>query len=81
MHMAAKVLVLRATFAVRRGERHRRRQLERELAGYATPAERLEIESILDRYPAWQTAELRAILARQGLQARTAPTGPAFRAT
>jgi hypothetical protein len=40
-------------------------QLERELAGYSTPAQRRDLEAILDRYPDGVTAELRAILSRR----------------
>ena len=38
-------------------------ELERELAGYSTPAQRRELEMILDRYPDEVTCELRDILA------------------
>lgn len=75
MDIAAKVLVLRATFAVRRADRRRRQQLERELAAYSSPSDRLEIEAILDRYPPGQTCELREILAQQSLQRLHRTTG------
>ena len=52
-----------------RANRGRRSRLERELAGYSTPAERADLEAILDRYPDDVTRDLRDILARQ---ARTA---------
>jgi hypothetical protein len=42
---------------------------EHELAGYSTPADRSDLEAILDRYPDDVTGELRDILASQ---ARTA---------
>jgi hypothetical protein len=38
---------------------------ERELAAYATPAHRRDLETTLDRYPDGITCELRDILARQ----------------
>jgi hypothetical protein len=41
----------------------RRFELERELAGYSTPAQRRDLETILDRYPDNMTYELRDILA------------------
>lgn len=63
--MATRILVLRATLAAYAGARRSRRQLERELAAYRTPAELLEIRSILGRYPDWQTHEVRSALARQ----------------
>ena len=47
----------------------RRSQLERELAAYSTPAQRCDLEAMLDRYPDGITSELREILARQALTA------------
>ena len=49
----------------------RRRALERELATYSTPAQRRDLDAILDRYPDGDTCELREILARQRLAADT----------
>jgi hypothetical protein len=40
-----------------------RTELERELASYSTPAQRHDLEAILDRYPDGTTHELRDILA------------------
>jgi hypothetical protein len=48
-----------------------RRALERELATYSTPAQRRDLDAILDRYPDGDTRELRDILARQSLAAET----------
>jgi hypothetical protein len=48
-----------------------RRALERELASYSTPAQRRDLDAILDRYPDGDTRELRDILARQRLAAET----------
>ena len=48
-----------------------RRALERELASYSTPAQRRDLDAILDRYPDHDTRELRDILARQSLAAET----------
>jgi len=45
--------------------RTRRAELERELGAYSTPAERRDLEAILDLYPDGATHELRDILARQ----------------
>ena len=42
---------------------------ERELAGYSTPAQRCDVEAMLDRYPDDMTNELRDILARQAMAA------------
>jgi hypothetical protein len=49
-----------------------RRALERELASYSTPAQRRDLDAILDRYPDGDTRELRNILARQPLPAEPA---------
>jgi hypothetical protein len=49
----------------------RRRELERELAAYSTPAQRCDLEATLDRYPDSVTGELREILARQAAAAGT----------
>jgi hypothetical protein len=40
-------------------------QLEHELGEYSTPAQRRDLEAILDRYPDGITSELRDILGRQ----------------
>jgi hypothetical protein len=46
-----------------------RSELERELAGYCTPAQRCDVEAMLDRYPDDLTNELRLILARHAVAA------------
>jgi hypothetical protein len=51
-------------------DRKRRFELQRELAGYSTPAQRSDLEATLDRYPDGDTYELRDILARQAAAAR-----------
>ncbi|HTU76058.1 MAG TPA: hypothetical protein VMG38_21280 [Trebonia sp.] len=48
-------------------DRERRAQLERELAAFSTPAQRCDLEAVLDRYPDGMTREMRDILARQAL--------------
>jgi hypothetical protein len=50
-------------------DRRRRSGLERELAGYSTPAQRRDLEATLDRYPDSVTHELREILASQAMAA------------
>ncbi len=50
-------------------DRKRRSELERELAGYSTPAQRCDLEATLDRYPDSVTYELRDILASQAMAA------------
>jgi hypothetical protein len=52
-----------------KADRLRRSKLERELAVYSTPAQRLDLEATLDRYPDELTRELRDILARQAIDA------------
>ena len=75
MSVTTKLFVLRATYAVRRAEHKRRRKLERELAAFSSPSDRLEIEAIIERYPPGQTTELRDILARQSAAALLRPRG------
>ena len=50
-------------------DRKRRSELQRELAGYVTPAQRRDLEATLDRYPDSITYELRDILASQAVAA------------
>jgi len=69
MTLAARILVARAQAASRKAARRRRAELERELAGYASPADRRDLEAAIDRYPGGVTHELRAILARQAMAA------------
>jgi hypothetical protein len=51
--------------ATTKTDRVRHAELERELAGYWTPAQRRDLEATLDRYPDGITSEIRDILARQ----------------
>ena len=67
MTLAARIFIARVQAASRKAARKRRSDLERELAGYATPAERGDLEQTLDRYLYGTTHELRDILARQSL--------------
>lgn len=55
----------RQTLAARRQAGDARRQLAREVAEFRTPAERMELEAILDRHPVEDTQEIRRLLARQ----------------
>jgi hypothetical protein len=50
-------------------ERQRRSDLQRELAGYSTTAQRNDLLATLDRYPDEVTRELRDILANQTMAA------------
>ena len=47
-----------------RADRAAHRQLEHELADFSTPAERLELETIADRYSDDDSREVRQILFR-----------------
>jgi hypothetical protein len=62
------VATLRDALAARRAVRRERQQLERELASYSTPAERLELEAMIDRHSPEETREVRDILARQAVE-------------
>ncbi len=53
--------------AIPETDRKRRRELERELAAYSTPAQRSDLEATLDQYPDGVTRELRDILASQAV--------------
>jgi hypothetical protein len=59
------VTSLRTSLARRRVARAKNRRLERELASYRTPAERLELDLMLGRHSAEETAEIDAILIKQ----------------
>jgi hypothetical protein len=65
MSLASRLILVRAGVATRRAARARRRQLERDLACYATPAEQDDLLAILDEYPDGVTYELREILFQQ----------------
>jgi hypothetical protein len=52
-------------------DRRQRAKLEHELAGYSTPAERADLEAMLDSYPDRITHEIRDILAGQALATRS----------
>ncbi len=53
------------TLAARRAERAAHQHLADELAAYNTHADRLEIETIIDRYSDEETREIRDILTAQ----------------
>ena len=50
-----------------KADRGQRSELERELAGYSTPAQRADLEAMLDGYPDGITHEIRDILAGQAV--------------
>jgi hypothetical protein len=55
---------LKDTLTAHRADRAAHRQLEHELADFSTPAERLELETIADRYSDDDSREVRQILFR-----------------
>jgi hypothetical protein len=59
------VTSLRSSLAQRRVARTKRRRTACELASYRTPAERLELDLMLGRHTAEETAEIEAILNKQ----------------
>jgi hypothetical protein len=61
----ATVASLRSSLAQRRAADAERRGLAQELACYRTPAERLELDLVLGRHSAEETADTDAILSRQ----------------
>ena len=58
------VTALRSTLSHRRALRADRLRLERDLAGYRTPAERNELAAIMSRYTAEEIRPLERILSR-----------------
>jgi len=58
-----------AAHRAHRADRHQRQELARELAGYSSPTDRLELEEILGRYSDSDTRDVRDILHRQSVRA------------
>ena len=71
--ISTKLVVFRAEILVRRADRTRRRRLERELAAFATPAERSELAAILGRHAVAQSHEVWSILDRPAPADRRTP--------
>ena len=65
MQLAVQIREARTRLSHRHAIKVAHRQLADELAAFTTPADRAELEDILDRYPADQTREIREILSRQ----------------
>jgi len=57
-------------------DRERRSELARQLSVYSTPAQRRDLEAMLDQYPDPVTHELRDILARQAVATAAGPRIP-----
>jgi hypothetical protein len=65
MDIRSTVRGARTTLANRRTERNARRRLEAELAAFTSPAERAELDSVLERHAPEEADQIRAILFRQ----------------
>jgi hypothetical protein len=68
MRVSIRLLLLNAEVTKRRAARERRRRLQRDLACFATPADRDDLLAILERYPDPIAHEVRSILDRQAAQ-------------
>jgi hypothetical protein len=62
--LTTRLRLLRQAFATDQEGRAERHRLERELAGYSTPTERLEIETIVGRYSVDEARDVQRILDR-----------------
>jgi len=65
MQLAAKIRDARTSLSHRRTARHAHRQLAAELAAFTSPADRAELDQMLERHSHAETREIRAILRRQ----------------
>ena len=79
MQLAARIRHARTTLSHRRTVRHADRQLAQELAAFASVSDRAELDHIIERYPAADTHQIRAILGRQDAVRRLATTAPGRR--
>lgn len=59
---------LRTSLSSRRAARRSRQSLERQLASYNNPSDRLDLEAILARHDSAETAEIQSILSRQSME-------------
>lgn len=67
MNISKKLIFWQAVVIAQRAERARRRQLERDIAAYTSPADRMELDAILSRHTEEQSQEVQAILNRQAM--------------
>ncbi|GAA0798175.1 hypothetical protein [Spirilliplanes yamanashiensis] len=72
MSIATALNGLRADLDAHRARRDERRRLERELAGYTTPAELAELEMLMSRHSAEDIREMEEILQEQAARRRSA---------
>jgi hypothetical protein len=67
-HPSTAIRSLRTSLSSRRAARRSRQSLERQLASYSTPSDRLDLEAILARHNAEDTREIEAILQQQSME-------------
>jgi hypothetical protein len=72
VHIAAKLRNARTSLSHRRTTRLAHRQLSDELATFTSAADRVELDSILDRHSSEETRQIRAILIQQDAERRFA---------
>jgi hypothetical protein len=68
MSFSTRIREIRTALADSRAERLAHRRLSVELAAFRSPAERAELDRILDRHSAEETRQIRAILYRQDFE-------------
>nr|ASV47089.1 hypothetical protein [uncultured bacterium] len=79
MQITARIGAVRTALQNRRTERIERRQLADELALFVSPAERAELDFIMDRHTAEETREIRQILNSQQVARQHAHTAGLYR--
>jgi len=67
-HPSTAIRSLRTSLSSRRAARRSRQSLERQLASYDNPSDRLDLEAILARHDSAETAEIQSILSRQSME-------------
>lgn len=67
-HTTTAIRTLRNSLSSRRAARRSRQSLERQLASYRTPSERLDLEATLDRHDSEDAAQIKAILHSQSME-------------
>lgn len=73
---ARKLSTVRNRLRERHAAHLRQLRLERELAVYDTPADRIELDAILSRHTAEQTREIDTILVKQAIRRQRDNTRP-----
>lgn len=68
MELRRGLLMLHAGFLLRRANRQRRRQLEAELASYASQADLDDLWAVLSSYPEAETREIRQVLCQHQMR-------------